>query len=1311
MCSRARTGSGLLGVVFLALLAPGAAGAQTAVPRWRQSYQPTGVGTTDATIIAARELVDGTRLAVSDQLVAFHFDADGNPLASVQLPKPRDAEKNGKRGPRPAAAPGATATNRPEGNYDLGAFAAIDPFGGVVLTRPSRLLYYQSSDIETMKYDGLTGQPLWAKPAITDLVGLNGDEFPAGVFVDARGDVYVMGFSESGFYTHLTFKYRGDTGEPVWGPTMIAGVQAPGAAAIDENYSSILLTFAKPSSGSENRSRIATYRLSTTSGAILTGPSVVDGEGSEYPTVCVTAPGGSFFVAGESDDQFTVRRYDSSGAVLWTSRFDPLPGNGESEATSLAVDAAGDVLVTGMAGPRYATYKLSGQSGGALWGPALADSGSQPQPPEIDVFGNGDALVATSRVTGLNSYFQFTRYRRADGHPVFGPTPVGEGSVTTYLTRRPFFITSNGRIFAVASFQDGPPFSRAFEVDGLSGAMVWGPEPLTLPLQGFSYLQDLGSGPDGSVAVTGYDSTNAATLTFKYDRTTGNTLWGPASYAGGEFASPYQTLADGAGNVLLLGYTDEMPGGAFVIKYASANGAVIWGPTILQDVQPLRMVLDAAGNALVTGWSYSASFTYVARTARISGSDGGIDWDVTYDTAQQGDIARALAVDGDGNAILVGDTTDNNYEFSWFVVKYAAADGSVMWGPWAGPAGHPVAVAVDEGDDVFVTGDGAFPTPKMTTYKLEGADGSVAWGPALVQGSGNYFDQGEALAVDEAGDVFVGGVVYNLGTSYDMATVKYRGSDGSVLWGPVLFDGDAHESDYVYTLGLGIDTAGNVVVGGTSDRGSSGDAVLLKYEAATGSTLWGPVYAGGSGYDQLYGFSAFANSVAIGLLNYREILSLGYDESFGMTSLEGELPPASCGGFMTQGFGAANGVLPYQWSISSGALPPGVTLSPTGILSGVPSAEGDYAFTVRAEDGASAFVERPMTLHVGPGTDPFGAIYFSGFESCAYTLHAPNVGTGYLWLPGGETTPEITVLPGETTVYGLIVSDGSCHYRYSVTVRAVALQDPDCLAPLVESLSPISGPATGGTPLTLTGLNFQPGAEVWIGGAEASGVSSPDPTQITATSPALTPGALYPAVVVNPDTGSARLPNAWFADFLDVGAGNAFHDDVVKLVRNGVTAGCGGGNYCPASHVTRAQMAVFLLRSKYGAAFVPPPAVGVFADVPPQDPFAPWIEKLHDLGITSGCGGDNYCPASPVTRAQMAVFLLKTQNGASWPPPGPFGWFEDVPMSDPFAAWIDTLYWFGITGGCNADPLLYCPGLSVNRGQMSALLVNTFSLQ
>ena len=51
-------------------------------------------------------------------------------------------------------------------------------------------------------------------------------------------------------------------------------------------------------------------------------------------------------------------------------------------------------------------------------------------------------------------------------------------------------------------------------------------------------------------------------------------------------------------------------------------------------------------------------------------------------------------------------------------------------------------------------------------------------------------------------------------------------------------------------------------------------------------------------------------------------------------------------------------------------------------------------------------------------------------------------------------------------------------------------------------------------------------------------------------------------------------------------------------------------------------------------------AGAVFRDVPCQGgAFDPWIEDLSARGVTSGCGGGNYCPANAVTRAQMAVFL------------------------------------------------------------------------
>jgi hypothetical protein len=127
----------------------------------------------------------------------------------------------------------------------------------------------------------------------------------------------------------------------------------------------------------------------------------------------------------------------------------------------------------------------------------------------------------------------------------------------------------------------------------------------------------------------------------------------------------------------------------------------------------------------------------------------------------------------------------------------------------------------------------------------------------------------------------------------------------------------------------------------------------------------------------------------------------------------------------------------------------------------------------------------------------------------------------------------------------------------------------------------------------------------------------------------------YTPPAVGPGTG-----------FNDVAPGDFAAAWIKKLAADGITSGCGGGNYCPNNPVTRAQMAIFLLRAKYGAGYTPPP-VGQstgFNDVPPDNIYAPWIKQLAAEGITSGCGGGNYCPNSPVTRAQMAIFLVKTFN-------------------------------------------------------------------
>ena len=141
-------------------------------------------------------------------------------------------------------------------------------------------------------------------------------------------------------------------------------------------------------------------------------------------------------------------------------------------------------------------------------------------------------------------------------------------------------------------------------------------------------------------------------------------------------------------------------------------------------------------------------------------------------------------------------------------------------------------------------------------------------------------------------------------------------------------------------------------------------------------------------------------------------------------------------------------------------------------------------------------------------------------------------------------------------------------------------------------------------------------------------------------------------------------------------------------------------------------MAIFMLKAIMGGNYSPPPATGsVFGDVSTTSFGANFIEDFLSLGITSGCGNNNYCPDDGVTREQMAVFLLRAWYGGNYTPPtataAELAQFSDI--SNSFAKdWIVQLVKEGWTGGCGGGK--YCPTDGVTRGQMAAFITRTFSL-
>jgi uncharacterized repeat protein (TIGR02543 family) len=182
--------------------------------------------------------------------------------------------------------------------------------------------------------------------------------------------------------------------------------------------------------------------------------------------------------------------------------------------------------------------------------------------------------------------------------------------------------------------------------------------------------------------------------------------------------------------------------------------------------------------------------------------------------------------------------------------------------------------------------------------------------------------------------------------------------------------------------------------------------------------------------------------------------------------------------------------------------------------------------------------------------------------------------------------------------------------------------------------------------------------------------------------------------------------------FADVPDGYWARPFIERLYLKQITGGCANNplRYCPSTNVNRAMMAVFVLRAAHGSDFTPPTATGtVFADVPADGFAAAWIEQLAAEGITGGCGGGNYCPTKPVTRAQMAVFLVKAMYGTAYVPPTASGAiFGDVPADGFAAAFIEQLVADGITGGCGGGN--FCPNKYITRAEMAVFLVAAFNL-
>jgi hypothetical protein len=193
-------------------------------------------------------------------------------------------------------------------------------------------------------------------------------------------------------------------------------------------------------------------------------------------------------------------------------------------------------------------------------------------------------------------------------------------------------------------------------------------------------------------------------------------------------------------------------------------------------------------------------------------------------------------------------------------------------------------------------------------------------------------------------------------------------------------------------------------------------------------------------------------------------------------------------------------------------------------------------------------------------------------------------------------------------------------------------------------------------------------------------------------------------VAVMPAAADPLAPGGTFRD----DDGNVHEGAIEAIAAAGITKGCNppvNDRYCPSASVTRGQMAAFLVR----ALDLAPVGSDYFSD-DTGSVFESQINSLAAAGITKGCNppaNNLFCPNDPVTRGQMAAFLVRAYG---YTDDGGGDRFSDDDGSV-FEPAIDRLATAGVTKGCNPPAnTMYCPDRAVRRDEMATFLARAGDL-
>lgn len=867
-------------------------------------------------------------------------------------------------------------------------------------------------------------------PPPTPLAAVNASlSHPAGVATDSSGNLYftsnhtVFKVDATGILTRVAGNSRGGySGDG--GPAISAQLNGPGGIAVDTSGNIYI------ADAGNNRVRKVTTdgNIATVAGNGTAGYSgdntPATGSSLNNPVAVALDSAGNLYIADSYNQRIrkvsggTITTVAGNGTCCYSGENVPATQAQLHQPDGIAVDTSGNIYIADLGNNRIRKVSPAGMI--------------------VTVVGNGTDGTAGDGGPATSAQLHIVLAVATDSG---GNLYIGDAARVRKVTGSTINTIAGSLASGFAG--DGGAATKA-QLDEASGVSV--------DASGNLYIADTGNNRIRKVASSGVIATFAGSGMpgFSGDG-------GAATSA--QMYSPQSAALDSAGNLYIADYARIRKVSGGTINTVAGNGidgysgdsgpatsALLNGPEgIAIDASGNLYIADSANNRIrkVSGGTI-ATFAGT-QTAGFSGDNGAA-------TSAQLNDPEGVAVDAAGNVYIADSGNDAIRKVSTSgTITTVAGTGQTGFSGDGGPAtsaqlSYPRGVTVDSLGNLYIADFGNGRVRKVSNGTI-----TTVAGNGLGDSSGNGGPPNSAglspqgVASDTAGNLYIAdfnnlvwkvsnGIINRIAGT---GTSGYTGDGGSAL-GAQLTD----------IRNLTVDPNGNVYFADTSNNavrflrnvtvllsiatppplpGGGLNAPYSQQFAATGGT---PPYnwsiaagalppgltltAAGSlgGSPTATGTYTFTVQVAD---NISSTATQSYTISVTVPAITTNSPllQGTVGLNYSQTLTATGGALPYTWVVSSGSLPPGLMLSPSGVISGIPTAAGAANFSVKLTDAAQNTATQnyilvvsaalPVTrsgvlAHIAAGGDPSSmwttTIYLANTSpnqvAVALSLHADD---------------------------------------------------------------------------------------------------------------------------------------------------------------------------------------------------------------------------------------------------------------------------------------------------------------------------------